>query len=147
MRPNLYSRFMGRMMMRNYRIGLIMLVLLCASCGGEAGQAGQAEVKRGETRQDRGCAGTTYSSCICPGTKVCPVNDGEYDFADVECENPIDVTARNIDNIVGSLRLKDPPCADKENCKRISIFDRSSVPANDPDCRCREKTSVCAPKS
>jgi hypothetical protein len=58
------------------------------------------------------------------GTKVCPV-DGEYDFVNVECDNPIEVTAQNLDNIVGSLRLKDPPCKDPQNCRRVGVHDSS----------------------
>ncbi|HEY3486720.1 MAG TPA: hypothetical protein VGL10_01525 [Gammaproteobacteria bacterium] len=134
--------------MENHRLNVwIMLGLLCvASCGGDQDGMGNGQAKDGEENQEVACAGTTYSTCICPGNKVCPVNDGEYDFVDVECEEPIEITAQNIDNIVGSLRLKDPPCADKDNCKRVSIFDRSSTPANRPECRCREKTSVCVAK-
>ena len=135
--------------MQNNRLGLFLLLTLLstASCGGGKEEANNGEVVKGEVNQEVACAGTTYSTCICPGHKVCPVNDGEYDFVDVECEPPIEITAQNIDNIVGSLRLKDPPCADQQKCKRVSIFDRSAAPANQPECRCREKTSVCTPKA
>lgn len=128
--------------MRNCRAALLtMLTLLCVSCGGRAGE-GQAN---GETEQGVTCLGETYSSCICPGHKVCPV-DGEYDFVDVQCDNPIEITAQNIDNIVGSLRLKDPPCKDPQNCRRVGVHDSSSAPANDANCRCREKIAMCKPK-
>jgi hypothetical protein len=133
------------MAMRNDRMGLLMLALLCAACGGEAGQPAQAEVRQAETRQERSCAGTRYFSCICPGDRVCPVNDGEYDY-DVECDHPTAVTAQNIDNLVGSLRLKDPPCEDQQNCRRVGVHDSSSASSNNPACRCREKIAVCRPK-
>ncbi|HEX5057222.1 MAG TPA: hypothetical protein VFX02_12095 [Gammaproteobacteria bacterium] len=130
--------------MRNCGAALLMvLVLICVSCGGEAGGEGQA--KNGETEPGVSCLGETYSSCICPGHKVCPV-DGEYDFVNVQCDNPVEVTAQNIDNIVGSLRLKDPPCKDSRNCRRVGVHDSFAAPANDPNCRCREKIAMCKPR-
>jgi hypothetical protein len=129
--------------MQNNGLGLCLLVtLLCAGCDG-AGEAQQAQVQQGEPQQEQSCPGKTYFSCICPGDRVCPREDGEYDFPISECESPLGVTPQNIDNLVGSLQLKDPPCQDPVKCRRISVKDSSSAPANDPNCRCREKISVC----
>jgi hypothetical protein len=121
-------------------------ILLCVSCGGENAEPGK-EARQGETQQEqKNCPGKTYFSCICPGDQVCPREDGEYDFPISECENPLAVTPQNIDNLVGSLQLKDPPCEDPQKCRRVSVKDSSAAPANDPNCRCREKISVCEPK-
>ena len=89
------------------------------------------------------CVGKTFFSCICPDDKVCPANDGEYDFPFQQCDKPLTVTAQNIDNIVGNLRLADPPCEDPKNCRRVSVLDASAAPQKNPACRCREKTAVC----
>lgn len=93
------------------------------------------------------CEGQTYFSCICPGDKVCPAADGEYDFPYEQCANPQNVTPQNIDNLVGNLRLADPPCKDPAHCRRISVHDASAAPQNNPACRCREKIALCKPKS
>lgn len=91
------------------------------------------------------CVGKTFFSCICPGDKVCPANDGEYDYPFQQCDKPLTVTAQNIDNIVGNLRLADPPCEDPKNCRRISVLDSFAAPQKNPACRCRDKTAVCKP--
>jgi hypothetical protein len=131
--------------MQNYTGLCLLLTLLCVACDG-TGEAGKGEVQQGETQQEQTCPGKTYFSCICPGDQVCPREDGEYVFPVSECENPLAVTPQNIDNLVGSLQLKDPPCVDPQNCRRVSVKDSSSAPANDPNCRCREKISGCEPK-
>jgi hypothetical protein len=134
--------------MQNYKSGLcLLLALLCTACDG-AGEAQQGQGQQGGMQQQgKSCPGKTYFSCICPGDQVCPREDGEYDFPISECESPLNVTPQNIDNLVGSLQLKDPPCEDPQNCRRVSVRDSSSAPANDPNCRCREKISVCEPKT
>jgi len=101
----------------------------------------------GQNAKQINCAGKTYFSCICPGDKVCPKDNGDYDYPAGTCKNKLDVTAKNIDNIVGNLVLADPPCKDIKNCKRISVLDTSAAPKKNPACRCREKYAVCKPKS
>jgi hypothetical protein len=124
-------------------MGLCFLaILLCAPV-----LAAEKGKMRGETRQERSCPGTTYFNCICPGDKVCARDDGEYDYPPENCNALlVTVTAQNIDNIVGNLRLIDPPCKEPDLCRRVSVVDLSSPPDKDPACRCREKTAICKPK-
>jgi hypothetical protein len=92
------------------------------------------------------CEGTTYFSCICPGDKVCKTANEEYVFPAGDCDKPIQVTAQNIGNMIGTLQMSDPPCKNPDACRRIDVVEDITVPKNDPACRCREKTAVCRPR-
>ena len=137
------------MQKKSHSIGLALLLLSIAAMAPAAEPEKKAtretqNRKAPDTRKETSCTGEVYSSCICPGHKVvCQNADGEYENPAGQCDNPVDVTAVNIDNLVGCLQLIDPPCTQPRLCRRVSVNDSSSAPQKHPECRCREKVAVC----